>query len=223
MKRWITKHEILDLVKGKTFNSEDEFRDYIAPKIALLFKVKDNQISTEPETTSFDGTLSNRADIVVQTDDNFHKALVVIELKLVKSIEKFYGGSYEAPRKQLHKYCQDTRAPFGILLTEESCFIYKNKYFSYNQIPKRELADRIPCIEKIEDIVAFYALIDFLLYKKSSKYLLWIFLGLSTFFIADNAITKTFGLGASMIVALVVGIVTTGVLFLLAFVFKIFD
>lgn len=223
MKRWITKHEILDLVKGKTFKTEGEFRDFIAPKIVDLFKVKNSQVSTEPETTSFDGTLSNRADIIIETDDNFRKALVVIELKLSKSIEKFYGGSYEAPRKQLHKYCQDTRAPFGILLTEESCFIYKNKYFSYNQSPKRDAADRIPCIEKIEDIVAIYALIDFLLYKKSFKYILWILLGLFVFLVVDNAVTRTYGLGVSMISAFVVGIVAAIILFLFAYVFKIFD
>lgn len=223
MKRWITKHEILDLVKGNSFRSEDEFRDFIAPKIANLFNVKRSQISTEQDTTSFDRTLSNRADIVIETDDNFRKALVVIELKLAKSIEKFYGGSYEAPRKQLHKYCQDTRAPFGILLTEESCFIYKNKYFSYNQTPKRDSADRIPCIDRVEDVVAIYALIDFLLYKKSTKYLLWIFIGLATFLMLDNLVTKTYGLGVSMIVAFVVGVVAAAVLFLMTLVFRIFD
>lgn len=118
MARFITKQQILDLVKGQDFETEDNFRNYLAPQLSKLFRIKKDQIDIESDTTSFDKTLSNRVDIVVRTDDQFRKAILVIELKLTKSVEKFKNGEYEEAVKQLHKYSQDTRAPYGILLTE---------------------------------------------------------------------------------------------------------
>lgn len=118
MNHWITKRQILELVKDKNFESEDEFRGYLAPQLSKLFGIKNDQIDTESDTTSFDKTLSNRVDIVIRTDDRFRKAILVIELKLTRSVEKYKDGEYEEAVKQLHKYSQDTRATYGILLTE---------------------------------------------------------------------------------------------------------
>lgn len=223
MNRWITKQQILELVKGKNFVSEDEFRDYLAPQLSKLLGVKKEQIDTEADTTSFDKTLSNRVDIVVRTDDQFRKAILVIELKLTKSVEKFKNGEYEEAVKQLHKYLQDTRAPYGILLTEISCAIYKNKYFSYNQSPKRVPADKLPVIDKIEDEMAVYALLDFLLYKKSMKYFLIITFFITTLAIIFNAVSKVYGVAATTTSFLVIETIAivVGVFFLA--VFKVFD
>ncbi|MCL4384572.1 type I restriction enzyme HsdR N-terminal domain-containing protein [Patescibacteria group bacterium] len=223
MSKWITKQDILDLIKGKHFKTEDEFRDFLAPQLVKLLGVKSSQIVTESDTTSFDSTLSNRADIVVRTDDQFQKAIIVIELKLRNSIEKYKNGDYLDADKQLHKYCQDTRAPYGILLTDDFCAIYKNKYFSYNQKPKREKTNRIPSVDRIEDTMAFYALLDFLLYKKSMKYLLIMVMGLATCGPVFHAVTTAFGWTVTLISAFIIGLVATAVLVVLALVFKIFD
>ena len=130
MAKAITKQQILDLVKGKSFATEDELRDYLIPQLAILFKVSESQVDKEPITTSFDRTLSNRADIIIRTDgDILKKAFIVFELKLSKSVDKFKGVDYGDTGKQLKKYCQDTRAPYGVLLTEDFCAIFRNKYF----------------------------------------------------------------------------------------------
>jgi hypothetical protein len=223
MNRWIAKQQILNLIKDKSFASEDDFRDHLSPRLATLFGVKSSQVDVEANTTSFDRTLSNRVDIVVRTDDNFRKAIVVIELKLTKSVEKFKNGDYQEAVKQLHKYSQDTRAPYGILLTEVSCAIYKNKYFSYDQKPKREKTDRIPSIDRMEDTMALYALFDFLLYKKSVKYALILLLGFSLYFTFIKTVIATYGFIASMIVAFIIVTITVLVILLLSFAFKIFD
>lgn len=223
MNHWITKKQILDLIKIKTFRIEDEFRDYLAPQFVKLFGVKESQVDVESDTTSFDQTLSNRCDIVIRTDDAFRKAIVVIELKLARNIEIFEKGDYEMARKQLHKYSQDTRAPYGILLTEEDCFIYKNKYFSYNQKPKRDQTDKIPPINKIEDKMALYALLDFLLYKKSMKYLVILLSILVTLYFINKYIIDTLGILAGTLTLLIVLTITGMVLEVLSIVFKVFD
>lgn len=173
MNKSILKQQILDLVKNKSFETEDEFRDYLAPQLVKLFRVKDSQIEVESITTSFDSTLSNRADIIIKTDgDNFKKAFIVFELKLSKSIDKFNDGDYTEADKQLKKYCQDVRAPYGVLLTENFCAIYRNKYFSYDQEPKRSEKEEIPTISQIEDLMAKEAILDAWLHNKSIKYIL---------------------------------------------------
>lgn len=223
MNKSITKQQILELTKGQNFKTEDEFRTYIVPRLTTLFKVKESQIDQEASTTSFDYKLSNRADILIKTDDTLPKVLIVIELKLSNSVEGYKGGDYEEAIKQLHKYSQDTRAPYGILLTDISCAIYRNKYFSYNQKPKRELEDKLPLIEKIEDRMAFYALLDFLLYKKSLKYVLLSIIFLFIFTTFFSFISKFLGLGISIILEFLTGMFSVLIFFIIVKVRKIFD
>jgi hypothetical protein len=195
MAKTITKQQILDLVKDKTFKTEDEFRDYLAPQLAKLFKVKESQVEIESITTSFDHTLSNRADIIIRTDGNsFKKAFIVFELKLSKSLEQFKNGDYTEADKQLKKYCQDVRAPYGVLLTEDFCAIYRNKYFSYDQEPKRVEENKLPSIKKIEDLMAKEAILDAWLHNKSGKYILLITLFLFVLWIIIESVKIIFGL-----------------------------
>jgi len=223
MNRYISKQQILDLFKGKNFKSEDEFRDYLTPQLSKLFRIKKDQIDIESDTTSFDKTLSNRVDIIVRTDDQFRKAILVIELKLTSSVEKFKNGDYEEAVKQLYKYSQDTRAPYGILLTEVSCAIFKNKYFSYNQVPKRVPTDKLPSIDKIEDEMAIYALLDFFLYKKSMKYFLIITFFITTLVIIFNVFSKIYGFGVTTISFLIIETIAIVIGVILLAMFKVFD
>jgi hypothetical protein len=176
MSRWIYKKEILNIFEGKNFDTEEEMEKYVVSKLPSLLKIKPEQIDQQSVTTSFDGTLCNCADIVIRTDDDFKKAILVIELKLTKSVDKFKNSDYTEAVKQLHKYCQDVKSPYGILLTENICFIYKYKYFRYDNEPEREEENRIPNMGKIEDQIALYAFVDFLIHKKSMKYIFYIFL-----------------------------------------------
>lgn len=195
MNKPITKQEILNLAKDQNFNTEDEFRDYLVPRLAKLFKVKESQVEKESITTSFDYTLSNRADIIIRTDgDNFKKAFIVFELKLSKNVDKFNDGDYTEADKQLKKYCQDVRAPYGILLTENFCAIYRNKYFSYDQEPKRVEENKLPSVNKIEDIMAKEAFLDAWLHNKSGKYMLLITLFLFVLLTIIGSVKIIFGL-----------------------------
>jgi hypothetical protein len=219
MRRWVTKQEILNLVKDKHFNNEDEFRDYIAPLLCKLFGLNENQIEKEAVTTSFNYDNSNRADIIIKTDDNFKKAIIVIELKLSRNIDNFKQGIYKPAVRQLTKYSQDTRAPYGILLTEDFCAIFRNKYFSYNQEPKRVKKDKIPEIKRIEDKMALYTFLDFILYERSMKYMILLdsfILILGSIF---GAIISSFGfivgVTISSFIALSVGFIIA--MFLIAF------
>ena len=175
MARWIYKKDILKLIENQKFNSEKEFEEFITPRLVELFKIKPNQIKNQATTTSFDYTLSNRADIVVTNDDpNFKKDLLVIELKLAKSVEKYKDSNYTGAVKQLHKYCQDVRSLYGILLTDETCFIYVYRYLNKNQEFRRIETDRIPNMRRIEDRATREVLFDFVIRKGSFKYFLLI-------------------------------------------------
>ena len=168
MKRYFYGENFTKLVEGIHFNSEPEFRDYITPKIRELLKIKKNQIHNEKVTTQFDWTLSNCADILISSDENSSKILLVIELKLERFINKFYKGNFTHAAKQLHKYCQNTRAPYGLLLTEEKYLIYHYEYSDSNSKPKRK--NKIPKIISIEREVAKNTFIDAILQKHSTIY-----------------------------------------------------
>lgn len=170
MKRWIYKKEILGLIENQKFNSEKEFEEYITPRLIKLLNIKPSQIENQITTTCFDYTLSNCADIVIRTDDDFKKVILVIELKLTKSVDRFENSDYTKAVKQLHKYCQDVRSLYGVLLTDETCFIYKYNYFRYDNEPERNGENRIPNIKRIENKMTLNAFIEFVLHKKSLKY-----------------------------------------------------
>jgi len=195
MAKTITKQNILNLTKGLQFNTEDELRDYLVPKLAKLFKVKESQVERESITTSFDNTLSNRADIIIRTEgENFKKAFIVFELKLSKNVEIFKNGDYTNADKQLKKYCQDVRAPYGVLLTENFCAIYRNKYYSYDQEPRRVEKEEIPTISQIENLMAREAILDVSFYNKSFKYILLVILSLFVLKIIIDMIKIVFNL-----------------------------
>lgn len=171
MNRWIYKKDIVNLLKDKKFNSEEEFEAYITPRLIDLFKIKSSQIGNQAVTTSFDGVLSNRADIVIRTNDELKRTLLVIELKLSKSIDNFENGDYSKAVKQLHKYCQDLESLYGILLTDETCFLYNYRYYRYDDKPERNGENRIPNIKRIESKRMWSKLVEFFLYKKPLKFI----------------------------------------------------
>lgn len=226
MNKSITKQQILNLIKDQSFKTEDEFRDYLAPQLVKLFKVKENQIEIESITTSFDHTLSNRADIIIKTDgDNFKKAFIVFELKLSKSVEQFKNGDYTEADKQLKKYCQDVRAPYGILLTENFCAIYRNKYFSYDQEPKRVEKEEIPTINQIEDLMAKEAILDAWLHNKSIKYILLTIFFVFILQIVIESVKIIFGLNliSTYILSFFSGIIIALILTIIFLIRKTFD
>lgn len=179
MSKWIYKKEILKIFDGKSFDTEKEMEEYVVQKLPSLLEIKPEQIDRQSITTSFDGKISNCADIVIRSDDpDIKKALLVIELKLTKSVDKFKNSDYTEAVKQLSKYCQDVRASYGVLLTEENCFIYLYDYLKKDQESLRIKTDRIPNIKIIEDRATGDALADFIVRKGSFKYFCFLILSI---------------------------------------------
>lgn len=159
----------MNLVEKKDFRSEDEFENYILPKLTGLFGVGKDRISNQILTTPFEYYLSNRADIVVKSKGDLNKILVVIELKLEKNIEKYTSGDWEIASKQLFRYCQDVRAPYGVLMTEEKCLIYRYRWYkekdNYCDHPSQ-----MPNIKRVEEIAVLDSFIEIIKNDKSTKY-----------------------------------------------------
>lgn len=179
MARWIYEKEILKILEGKNFDTEKEMEEYVTSQLPSLIRVKKEQIDEQSITTSFDKKISNCADIVIRSNDpEIRKALLVIELKLTKSIDKFKDGDYIEAIKQLHKYCQDVKAPYGILLTDKICFIYRYNYLKNDQEFEKVITHRIPNLKIMEDRTTREAFFDFLIRRGALKYL-YLFLGLA--------------------------------------------
>lgn len=170
MSKFIYTKDLLGLLENREFSKEEEIRDLIAEKLPSLLHIDKEQVKTEHLTTSFDYTLSNKADIFVKTAGEFNKVILVIECKLDKSIETFKGGSYVDATKQLHKYCQDVRAPYGILISDKFCGIWHYKYFEYDRLPERVETNRIPDISKIMEEMALASMMDVTAHPKTKKY-----------------------------------------------------
>lgn len=160
----------MGLLENRKFTEEAEIRDLVAENLPTLLNINKNQVKTEHLTTSFDFTLSNKADIFVKTPGEFNKVMLVIECKLDKSIEIFKEGSYIDATKQLHKYCQDVRAPYGILLSDKFCGIWHYRYFEYDKEPERIEENKIPKIDKIIDEMALASMMDVVAHPKTKKY-----------------------------------------------------
>lgn len=171
MKIFFTKKDFLDLLKGRDFISEEELQKLVMESLPELLGVKTSQIEIESNTTSFDGTLSNRADILINTDSELPRVLVVIECKLHKSVAFYNDENYTEAVKQLHKYCQDVRAPYGIVLSDTFCAIYSYKYWRYNMLPERISEDKIPDLRKIENEIALRSLGEVVTHPKAEKYI----------------------------------------------------
>ncbi len=212
MSKVITKQQILELIKDKKFNSEEEMENYVFPKISKLFSVKESQVERQLETTPFEGRYSNRADIIIKTDDNFERAMVVIELKLSKSIENYLGGDYELPVKQLYKYCQDVRSPYGILLTDIDCHIFENKFFFSNQKPKRDDNDCLPTIDGIQKKMTFNSFIEFGLCKHSLRYIILIILFYILLYFLFTFFSKFFGVFLGLLMVILVSLLISSLI-----------
>ncbi len=210
MSEIITKQQLLWLIGDGHFKSEKEFEEYVISRLIKLLKIKPSQIDRQSITTSFDYSLSNCADIVVRTDDNFERAMIVIELKLSRNIEKYKEGIYEESIKQLNKYCQDIRAPYGILLTDIGCHVFENKYFFKDQKWKRVESDCLPDIKTIEKRMTFNALIDFVFRKYSEKYVVRFLVGFIIFGLLINYFILKFGILLGFLIELFILLVIVG-------------
>lgn len=123
-----TPRAFLNKISGHSFKSEEELVRYFETIAPAIFEINKSRVVKELRTTANDGTLSNLADLIILDNFNRTQALVGFEFKLDKSITNFKGGSYEDAANQLHKYCQQLRVPYGVLLSDKICEIYKYTY-----------------------------------------------------------------------------------------------
>jgi len=145
------QNDFLKILRDNNFNSELEMQNFLAHEIPKLFGIKKERVITELKTTSFDGTLKNISDLVVLGSRDKNLVLVAFEFKLDKSIKQFAQGSYEDAKKQLHKYCQDLNSPYGVLLSETRCYIFKYKY--YSSYFSQDRVDVLPPVSVIEKMI----------------------------------------------------------------------
>lgn len=185
MPKYLTPSDFQKLVSKKEYSSEEELEREVMSKLPDLLKVKPSQIENQVTTTSFDKTLSNCCDIVVRSDEEVPHIIYVIEIKRDSMIEKYHQGDYIDAVKQLHKYCQDVRSPYGILLTETVCIFYEHRY--YKQDYKPEKIQKILYPPQIEDKITQRSFFEFVLHKSSLKYVyIILFILILYFFISTR-------------------------------------
>ena len=142
MSKYLNREDFRLLVCERKYKTEEELKLYLVEKLPIFLKIKPEQIKTELDTTGFSGDLAERADIVIQSDEENPHALMVIELKLDDKVRQKHGENYMIPEKQLRKYCLNLRTPYGILLTDHLCFMFHFNYFGVTS--KRHPIFKIP-------------------------------------------------------------------------------
>ena len=123
-----TARTFLNKVSGHKFKTEEDLVRYFETITPAIFEINKSRIVKELRTTANDGTLSNLADLVILDNFDRTQALVGFEFKLDKSITSYKGGSYEDAANQLHKYCQQLRVPYGVLISDKICEIYRYSF-----------------------------------------------------------------------------------------------
>ncbi len=167
----IYKKELVSIISKDGYIKEVDFQNDLIKKLVDLLKVKPNQINSEKTTTPFDWKLSERADIVISSTEKFKQTLVVFELKLSGSVNKYQKGDYSEVIKKLHKYCQDLKSPFGVLLVDNGlCQIFK---YSHRILPSKptEITE-LPNLNKIEEDLGLEAVKSAIFHPRSDKYIL---------------------------------------------------
>jgi len=176
MDRFLTKKDFRFLVEKREYKSEEELESVVIQKLPRLLNVKPSQVTNQFCTTGFDGTLSNCADIVVKSNEDVPHPLIVIELKLDKNIKQYHGENYTEAEKQLRKYCQDIRASYGIILTDNYCLMYRFDYLAPEST--RERIEKIPFPEEIDKEMGLLKLRDTIVHTYGYKYSLTIIFAL---------------------------------------------
>lgn len=148
-----TPNTFLNKLSGHYFDSEEAMVRYFETISPAIFEINKTRIVKELRTTANDGTLSNLADLVILDNFNRTQALVAFEFKLDKSIENFKGGSYEDAENQLHKYCQQLKVPYGVLISDKICEIFK--YTFRGSIFNSEKVFCLPSLTEIEKEINF--------------------------------------------------------------------
>lgn len=124
----ITADSLIKKVENRSFKTESEMSKYFESIAPSIFGINEKRIVSELRTTAHDATLSNLTDMVIFDNKDRDQVLVVFEFKLDKSIRQHSKNSYGAAERQLHKYAQDLKAPYGVLLSEKVCRIFKYTY-----------------------------------------------------------------------------------------------
>ena len=145
-----SRENIQDLVSNKLFQKEEAMQDFLMSEFSNFFEISKDRIKSEWRTTLIDDTLSNRCDIAILGEKRNKQVLIVFELKLEKSLENY--SNYDIAKRQLHKYCQDVRCPFGILLSEKKCCIFK--YDFKDSLMRMEGIEQLPDLVEIENNIS---------------------------------------------------------------------
>jgi hypothetical protein len=168
MPGYLTKNDFCSLISKKTYSSEKELETEVLKKLPALLKVKPSQVDNQFITTTFDANLSNCADIVVRSDEEIPHVLLIIELKIDRNINKYHNENYTLSARQLQKYCQDVRALYGVILTDNVCLMYH--YDFHNLINDRNSIDKIPYPNEIDKELGRWSIIDAVCHQSNYQY-----------------------------------------------------
>lgn len=116
----LTKQELLKMVGGNRFETEAAFKDFIKPKIREALAISPERLAEEDAATASD---DKRYDLYVRDKETGIETLVLIGLKTVKTVNALTEADFEI----FHRYCQDTKARYSALMTEQECHLYHYK------------------------------------------------------------------------------------------------
>ena len=114
----ITKEELFKYIGKNRFDTEQEFKDFIKPKIKDILAIPKDRIGEEPGDTASD---DNRFDIYIYDKETLSEILILIGLKVSRKYPQLTGDDIE----KFNSFCMDKKVMYSALLNEAECHFFR--------------------------------------------------------------------------------------------------
>ena len=114
----ITKKQLFKYIGKNRFDTEDEFKDFIKPRIKEMLAIPKDRLGEESASSASD---DNRYDIYVYDKETNRETLILIGLKVNRKYPKFIGDDIE----KFNSFCMDKKVLYSVLLSETECRMFK--------------------------------------------------------------------------------------------------
>jgi len=130
----ITKKQLFKYIGKNRFDTEEEFKDFIKPKIKEMLAIPNDRLGEEPASSASD---DNRFDIYVYDKETDRETLILIGLKVNRKYPQFIGDDIE----KFNSFCMDKKVLYSVLLSETECrmFKYEKKDAAVDIVPIEEI------------------------------------------------------------------------------------
>jgi len=158
----ITKQKLLKYIGKNRFDTEEEFRDFIKPRIKEMLSVPKERVGGQSGDISSD---DNRYDIYIYDKETLREIVVLIGLKISRKYPTVSGDDIE----KFNSFCMDKKVMYSVLMNETECrfFRYQKTETSVSAVEINEIPPLNHIDYEFSKIVTPEKAVDFLKSRKA--------------------------------------------------------